>query len=215
MSLRVSPQGVHLALQSAILLWPYCLQMPCNCKSTGPRLEHRLQKGLLDAVLSHGQDRLNCCGLAVHLLSQKETAALLSWVLADTLVWNPEQKPSLSMQCVLRVACKLYNSAQEAWKVQRPACDSAAKWRCFWRKESPSWAPDGMIEGKQAITGKAAKCCLGLGQVPVVQAYLSQYSADTSKKQSLRSDAHSKNIVSLSWQCNQILLQRLYWNIRV
>lgn len=85
MSLHVSPQGVHLA-QSAILLCPSCLQMPCNCKSRGPSLKHRFQKGLLGAVLTHGQDRLSCCGLAVHLLLQKEAAALLSCVLADTLV---------------------------------------------------------------------------------------------------------------------------------
>lgn len=63
-----------------------------------------------------------------------------------------------------------------------------------------------MIEEKQAIAGKAAKCCRGPGHVPVFQAYLSQYSADTSKEQILLSDAHSKNTMSLVWHYSQILL---------
>lgn len=37
-------------------------------------------------------------GLSVQLLSQKEAPALLSCVLADTLVCDPEQNPFLSMQ---------------------------------------------------------------------------------------------------------------------
>lgn len=51
-------------------------------------------------------------------------------------------------------------------------------------------------KGKQAITRKIAKCCLGLRQIPVVRVDLSQCSADASGEQSLLSDVHTRNTLS-------------------
>lgn len=59
-------------------------------------------------------------------------------------------------------------------------------------------------KGKQAITRKIAKCCLGLGQIPVVRVDLSQCNADASREQSLLSDVHTRNTLSLNWHCSQI-----------
>lgn len=61
-------------------------------------------------------------------------------------------------------------------------------------------------KGKQAITRKIAKCCLGLGQIPIVWVDLSQCSAEASREQSLFPDVHTRNTLSLSWHCSQIQL---------
>lgn len=69
-------------------------------------------------------------------------------------------------------------------------------------------------KGKQAVTRKIAKCCRGLGQIPVVWVDLSQCSADASREQILLSDVHTRNTLSLIWCCSQIQPWWVCWTVR-
>lgn len=167
-------------------------------------------------MLPHGQDGLSCFWFvfpapfpkgSTHLAQLRAGWHTGPWYWAESFPFHAEY--------VLRLACKMYNSRQEAWKVQLPMCDSTETWRCFWRKEGPSWAPDGTTgKGKQAVTRKVAKCCLGLGQIPVVPVNLSQCSAETSREKSSLSDAHTRNTMCPSQHCSQIQLWRVWWTVR-